>query len=175
MRSFRSHGDGHFAPEDLAACGEDVVFEEGVRIWHPETVSLGRNVYLGHMAMLKGYYKGTMRIGDDTWIGQGVFFHSAGDITIGERVGVGPFVKILTSYHGEAGRDVPILASPLEFAPVVVEEDSDLGVGSLILPGVTIGMGAQVGAGSVVTRDVPPYAVVAGNPARLLRMRADGA
>jgi acetyltransferase-like isoleucine patch superfamily enzyme len=173
MRRFVSHGDGRFTREQLAACGAHVVFEEGVRIWHPENVFLGENVYLGHGALLKGYYKNTLRVGDDTWIGQGVFFHAAGGIEIGARVGVGPFVRILTSVHEETGRDVPILAAPLRFAPVVVEADSDLGVGAVLLPGVRVGQGAQVGAGSVVTRDVPPFAVVAGNPARLLRMRPE--
>ncbi len=171
MRRFRSHGDGTFTRADFRAIGEHVVFEAGVRVWHPETITLGENVYVGHDAMLKGYYKGTLSVGDDTWLGQGVFLHSAGQITIGRRVGVGPFVKMLTSFHGEAGRDVPILEAPLEFAPIVVEDDSDLGVGAILLPGVTVGRGAQVGAGAVVTKDVAPYAVVAGNPARLLRTR----
>ncbi|MCA9548273.1 MAG: acyltransferase, partial [Myxococcales bacterium] len=151
MRRFRSHGDGRFQPEELAAVGDHAVFEEGVRIWHPERVYLGQNVYVGHQAMLKGYYKNDLRIGDDCWIGQGCFFHAAGGITVGDRVGVGPFVKILTSFHGEAGRAVPILDSPLEFAPVVVGDDCDLGVGSVLLPGVTLGRGVQVGAGAVVT------------------------
>ena len=55
----------------------------------------------------------------------------------------------------------------------VVEADSDLGVGAVILPGVRIGRGAQIGAGAVVTRDVPPFAVAAGNPARVLRFRGE--
>ncbi|MCB9544523.1 MAG: acyltransferase [Myxococcales bacterium] len=173
MRRFQSHGDGSFRPEDLRGLGADVVFEAGVRIWHPETVTLGENVYVGHDAMLKGYYRGELVVGRDTWLGQGVFLHSAGGIYIGERVGVGPFVKMLTSVHDEAGRAVPILAAPLRFAPVHVEDDADLGVGSILLPGVRVGRGAQVGAGAVVTRDVPPYAVVAGNPAKLLRMRPE--
>jgi 2,3,4,5-tetrahydropyridine-2-carboxylate N-succinyltransferase/tetrahydrodipicolinate N-acetyltransferase len=54
---------------------------------------------------------------------------------------------------------------------VVIEDDSDLGVNSVILPGVRVGRGAVVGAGAVVTEDVPAYAVVAGVPARVLRMR----
>ena len=54
---------------------------------------------------------------------------------------------------------------------MVIEDGSDIGIGVIILPGVTIGKGAQVGAGAVVTRNVPAYAIVAGVPARLLRMR----
>lgn len=147
------------------------MFEEGVLVFHPENVALGRNVYVGHQAILKGYHRNLLAIGDESWIGQQCFLHSAGGLAIGRRVGVGPGVRILTSAHREAGRDVPILFSPLELAPVSVEDDADLGVGATLLPGVTVGRGAQVGAGAVVTEDVPPYTVVAGVPARRLRER----
>jgi acetyltransferase-like isoleucine patch superfamily enzyme len=167
----RSHGSGEWKPEQLAELGPDCVFEAGVLIFHPENVALGRNVYVGHQSILKGYYRNRLVIGDETWIGQQCFFHAAGGLTIGSRVGIGPAVKILTSQHGEAGRDIPIFNAPVELKPVVIEEDSDIGVGAIIMPGVTIGRGAQIGAGSVVTRDVPAYAVVAGSPARILRER----
>lgn len=166
-----SHGTGRFTPDQLASCGDGCVFEEGVLVFHPEHVWIGDGVYVGHGAILKGYHAGELRIGDGTWIGPQCFLHAAGDLGIGRNVGVGPGVKIITSAHAEAGRDVPILHAPLRFAPVSVDDDADLGVGAIVLPGVTIGRGAQVGAGAVVTRDVPPYAVVAGNPARVLRER----
>ena len=171
MRQHRSHGTGAFSPTDFAKLGQNVVFEPGVLVFHPENIEIGDNVYVGHNAILKGYYRGKMVIGTDTWIGQGAFFHSAGDLTIGRAVGIAPHVKVLTSLHTEAGRDVPILGSPVSMARVRIEGDSDLGIGSIVLPGVTVGRGAQVGAGAVVTRDVPPYAIVAGSPARLLRYR----
>lgn len=167
----KSHGSGAFEPSQLAACGEGCVFEAGVLIFHPENVELGRNVYVGHHAILKGYYKNRLRIGDETWIGQQVFMHSAGGLEIGARVGIGPGVRIITSNHREAGREVPVLFSPVEFAPVVIGEDSDLGVGCVVLPGVTIGRGAVIGAGAVVAEDIPDYAVAAGVPARVLRLR----
>ncbi len=170
-RRHRSHGDGAFRPEDFRALGPDCVFEAGVLVFHPETISLGANVYVGHQAILKGYYKGEMHIGDDTWIGQQCFLHAAGGITVGLRVGIGPGVRVITSVHDEAGRGVAVLHSPLRFAPVVIDDDADLGVGSVVLPGVRVGRGAIVGAGSVVTRDVPDYAVVAGVPARVQRYR----
>jgi acetyltransferase-like isoleucine patch superfamily enzyme len=112
-----------------------------------------------------------MRIGDETWIGPQAFFHSAGGIDIGARVGIGPGVRILTSFHGEAGRDVPILSSPIELGPVVIEDDCDLGVGAIVLPGVRIGKGSQIGAGAVVVEDVPPYSIAVGVPARVTRER----
>lgn len=174
MRKFSSHGDGRFRSEDLARLGQDVIFEDGVRIWHPETVYIGNNVYVGHDAMLKGYYKNKLEIGDDTWIGQGVFFHSAGGLRLGPRVGVGPFVKILTSFHQATPRSTPILDAPLTFAAVEIGADVDIGVGAIILPGVRVGVGVQIGAGAVVTKDVPDYAVVVGNPARVLKLRPEG-
>jgi acetyltransferase-like isoleucine patch superfamily enzyme len=168
---FRSEGDGRFRPEDLGACGADCVFEDGVRIFHARNVRLGRNVYVGHDTILKGYHHGELLIGDETWIGQQCFLHSAGGITIGSRVGIAPAVKVLTSFHAESGRTVPILFAPIETAPVVIEDDSDLGIGAIVLPGVTIGRGAQIGAGAVVSRDVPPYTVAMGVPARVVRER----
>ncbi len=167
----RTHGTGEFRPQDLAACGQDCVFEAGALVFHPENVHLGRNVYVGHYAILKAYYKNTVEIGDETWIGQQCFFHGAGGLVIAARVGIGPGVKILTSQHGGVGRGTPIFSAPVEFAPVRIEEGADIGANAVILPGITIGAGAQVGAGAVVTRDVAAYAVVAGSPARFLRER----
>jgi acetyltransferase-like isoleucine patch superfamily enzyme len=167
----RSHGTGEFKKADFAACGDGCVFEPGVLVFHPENIRLGTNVYVGHYAVLKGYYRNTMSIGDETWVGQQCFFHSAGGLTIGSRVGIGPGVKIITSKHREAGRDTPILFSPIELAPVVIEDDADIGIGSIVLPGVSIGKGAQIGAGAVVSHDIPAYHIASGVPSQVKRER----
>ncbi len=168
----RSHGSGAFSPSELAHLGSGVVIEPGVLVFHPENVELHDEVYVGHGAILKGYYKNRMVIGARSWIGQGCFLHSAGGITIGVRVGVGPGVQILTSTHElPADRSVPIMDGPLRFAPVVLGDGCDVGVGAIVLPGVTVGRGAQIGAGAVVTRDVPEYAIAAGVPARVVGER----
>ena len=167
----RSHGSGAFRREDFRRIGDGVVLEPGVLVFHPENIELGDDVYVGHNAILKGYHKGLMTIGEGTWIGQGCFFHSAGGLTIGRAVGIGPMVKILTSQHEAAERCFPVTHTPVEFAPVVLEDGCDIGAGTVILPGSRVGRGAIVGAGAVVTRDVEPFAVVAGVPARLLRRR----
>ncbi len=167
----RSHGTGQFDRAELRRCPSSVVLEPGVLIFHPENVSLDEDVYVGHYAILKGYHQNEMVIGAGSWIGQAAFLHSAGGITIGKRVGLGPHVMILTSTHQEPGRDRPIMEGALDFAPVTLEDGCDIGIGAIILPGVTVGEGAQVGAGAVVTRDVRPFSVVAGNPARVLRER----
>ena len=168
----QSHGTGQFKPEDLARLGENVVFEPGVLIFHPENIEIGNNVYIGHNAILKGYHREKLSIADGSWIGQQVFIHSGGGVDIGENVGIGPGAKILTSRHrldGEVTK--PILHAPLDFAPVRIESGADIGVGAIILPGVTVGAFAQVAAGAVVTRNVLPKSVVAGVPAQLLRKR----
>jgi acetyltransferase-like isoleucine patch superfamily enzyme len=167
----RSHGDGSFREEQLARMGEGVVIEPGVLVFHPENVELGDGVYVGHGTLLKAYHRNRMVIGAGTWIGQQCFFHSAGGITVGANVGIAPGVKILTSSHRLDQLDRPILHADVAFAAVVVEDDADVGVGAILLPGVTVGRGAQVGAGAVVTKDVPPYAIVAGVPARVIGSR----
>ena len=84
MNPFRSHGTGAFSREQLARVGTHVIFEAGVLVFHPEQIEIGENVYVGHQTILKGYYKNRMVIGDDTWIGQQCFFHSAGGLVIAQ-------------------------------------------------------------------------------------------
>jgi acetyltransferase-like isoleucine patch superfamily enzyme len=169
----RSHGTGTFAPELLAELGaRGVVIEDGALIFHPENVVIGDEVYVGHQAILKGYFKNRLIIGKRSWIGQQAFMHAAGGLSIGIRVGIGPGVRIITSRHAlPAALSTPIMDGELELAPVVIGDGADLGVGAIVLPGVTIGPGAQVGAGAVVTTDVAAGSIVAGVPARVIGQR----
>jgi len=167
----RSHGDGLFRLEDFSSIGNGVVIEPGVLVFHPENIVLGSNVYIGHQTILKGYFKNQMIIGDGSWIGQQCFFHSAGGIIIGRNVGIGPGVKIITSFHDEESVAKPIIHSQISLAPVEIGDDCDLGIGTIVLPGVKIGKGVQVGAGAVVTKDLPEFSVAVGVPARVIRFR----
>ncbi len=167
----QSHGTGEFHREDFRSIGEGVVFEPGVLVFHPENIELGRNIYLGHYAILKGYYINNLVIGDDSWIGQFSFLHAAGGLRIGRAVGIGPRVTILTSQHQLERRELPVISAPLEFGTVIIKDGCDIGVNSCIMPGVTVGEGAVVGAGAVVVNDIPPYEVWAGVPARRIRKR----
>jgi acetyltransferase-like isoleucine patch superfamily enzyme len=168
---YATHGTGLFEKHQFRKLGRHVVFEAGILVFHPETISIGDNVYIGHNTILKGYHKNELVIGDHTWIGQGCFFHSAGGIRIGEAVGIGPMVKVISSHHRMDDLSKPVLFQDIEFKRVVIGSGSDIGMGAVILPGITIGEGAVVGAGAVVTRDVPPCAVAAGNPAGIIRYR----
>ncbi len=168
---FTTHGDGKFLPEDFLSLGENVIFEEGVLIFHPEHLEIGNNVYIGHNTILKGYHKNKMTIGDNTWIGQSCFFHSGGGLKIGSDVGIAPCVKIITSVHEENPVSYPVIRNELIMKKVSIENGCDIGLGAILLPGVKIGGGAIIGAGSVVTGDVAPHTVVAGSPARFIRQR----
>ena len=170
-RRYRSEGTGGFDIKDFKSIGDNVVFEMGVLVFHPENISIGRNVYVGHNTILKGYYKNELIIGDHTWIGQGCLFHSAGGIRIGKAVGIGPMVKVISSFHQSDELTLPILYQNVALKEVVIEDGSDIGIGVIILPGVTIGEGAIIGAGAVVTKNVPSHSVAAGVPARIIRNR----
>jgi acetyltransferase-like isoleucine patch superfamily enzyme len=170
-KKYESHGDGSFKKSDFKNIAEGVIFEKNVMVFHPETITIGTNVYVGHNTILKGYYKNEMTIGPNTWIGQNCFFHSAGGLQIGSHVGIGPYVKIITSTHDEKDTSKAIIQNEIRFDRVIIESGSDIGIGSIIMPGCKIGAKAIIGAGSVVTGNIPEYAVAAGVPARIMRYR----
>jgi acetyltransferase-like isoleucine patch superfamily enzyme len=95
-----------------------------------------------------------------------------GNITIGDRVSIAPRVTLVTSSHPNNARIRGF--APVSQGPIVIEDDAWLGAGCVILPGVRIGRGAVVGANSVVSGDVPPLHVVAGQPARTVRELTPG-
>lgn len=121
----------------------------------------------------RGAYFGSgleIEIGD--YAGIGVNCQLWGPVRIGNEVAMGPEVVIITRDHRLDNPDVPIrLQGYRESEPVVIGDNSFIGQRVIILPGVRIGRCAIVGAGAVVTKDVPDYAIVGGNPARVIRMR----
>src|SRR2546426_539855 len=110
--------------------------------------------------------------GRSSWSGPQSYFDCR-DLVLGEYVGWGPGAKVLGSEHTGDPVDVPIIQTDLVIKPVRVGRWADIGVNAVLLPGVTVGTGAIVGAGAVVTHDVPDRAIVAGVPATLLRYRTD--
>jgi acetyltransferase-like isoleucine patch superfamily enzyme len=151
-------------------CGHGLQVGSGVGFKHLETFEIGDRVFIGAQAYIQGRFDGTCMIGDNVWIGPQSYF-DARALIIEDYVGWGPGAKLLGSTHIGIPIDVPIVQTDLEIKPVRIEAWADIGTNATILPGVTIGKGSIVGAGSVVTKDVPPFSIVAGVPAHFLRWR----
>ena len=121
----------------------------------------------------KGAYFGTgskIEIGDNSGIGLDCRLY--GPIAIGSDVNMGPEVIVLTQNHRFERTDIPMrLQGRQELRPVTIHDDVWIGTRVIILPGVTVGRGAIIGAGAVVTKDVPEYATVGGNPAKIIKYR----
>lgn len=150
--------------------GNNVRIENDVGFKHLETLEIGSNVFIGAQAYIQGRYDGTCIIGDNVWIGPQSYF-DARNLIIEEYVGWGPGAKVLGSTHTGLPIDIPIVRTDLEIRPIVIGAWADIGTNAVVLPGVTVGKGSIVGAGAVVVDDVPPFAVVAGVPARFLHWR----
>ena len=150
--------------------GDGVQIGRGVLCRHPETFEIGSNVFIGDQAVLQGRFDGRCVIEDHVWIGPQSYF-DARDLVIEEAVGWGPGAKVLGSTHTGVPTHVPIIQTSLTIRPVRIGAWSDIGVNAVVLPGVTVGKGAIVGAGAVLTEDVEPFTIVAGVPARLIRRR----
>lgn len=107
-----------------------------------------------------------LTLGSQCWVNDGVWFGCTERITIGARVLIGPGVRIFDNeYHGLYERR----RQPVS-RPVTIEDDVWIAADAIVLPGVTIGRGAVIGAHSVVVEDVAAFTVVAGNPARVVKV-----
>jgi acetyltransferase-like isoleucine patch superfamily enzyme len=158
--------------------GRNLTMEDGVEIdaLSREGVQMGDNVTLGTHVLIR--VTGTMRnlgvgvrIGDDTGIGAYCYLGAAGGIMIGNHVSMGQRVNLHAENHNFRAADLLIAEQGVTRQGIIIEDDCWIGSGSIILDGVTVHKGAIIGAGSVVTRSVDPYTVVAGAPARVISHR----
>lgn len=143
--------------------------------WKRSMKHCGKGVYLRPMSSdLKGLWN--MSIGDGSSIPKGsTFYCTEAPLTIGKKVIFGPHPTIITGDHridviGKYIMDSNEKLSEND-APVVIEDDVWCGANVTILKGVTIGRGSVVAAGAVVTKSFPPYSIIGGVPARLLKRR----
>jgi acetyltransferase-like isoleucine patch superfamily enzyme len=155
--------------------------EAGVQIKGADRVTLGKECRVQYGTVLHGGGmewsdgRGQIQVGDRVFIGPHCTLFGAGGIEIGNDVLISPGTIITSHQHSFDDLERPIRDQPVQFAPVVIEHGVWIGAGAVVLPGVRIGQGAVIGAGAVVTRDVPPNAVVVGVPARVVRYRTAGA
>ena len=116
------------------------------------------------------YFTPQVSVGDRSGIG--IRCELYGSVTLGNDVMMGPEVVIYTSGHRHDRTDIPMREQgTTEQKPVVIGNDVWLGRRVLVMPGVHIGDGCIIGAGAVVTKDIPPYSVAGGVPAKILKSR----
>ena len=141
----------------------------GVQLETPERTTLGHGAKVFCSAHINAGGSGFVRVGAGTHIGRFNNLSGGGGLTIGARCAISSHVAIYTVAN-DPGAAQPALA-PSRLEPVTIGDDVFVGAGVRIIPGVTVGDGAVIGAGAVVTRDVPAGAIVAGVPARVLRIK----
>lgn len=152
--------------------GNDLQVGCNVVLKHPETMEFGNSVFIGAQTMIQGRFDGTCKIGNHVWIGPQAYF-DARDLILEDYVGWGPGAKVLGSVHTGMPVEQPIITTGLIIQPVRVGLGADVGMNASILPGVHVGAQAIIGAGAVVTKDIPEYAIAAGVPAHVLRDRRE--
>jgi acetyltransferase-like isoleucine patch superfamily enzyme len=146
----------------------DALSIEGIALGHAVTVARGATLTCTGVLAAPGV---GIRVGNRSAIGAGSMLAGQGGIRIGDDVILGPGVRIFSENHDFDALDRPIRAQGQTRAMVTIENDCWVGAGATILAGVTIGTGSVIAAGAVVTRDVPALSVVAGVPARIIKLR----
>ncbi|HEX6708350.1 MAG TPA: acyltransferase [Albitalea sp.] len=136
-------------PRFMQSMGTETIVQHGFRVTVPEKVSIGSHCNFGADVIIAG----------------------GGGVRIGDWVGFGPDVKVWSVNHRFDDPDTPWQLQGWEAKEVVIEDDVWLAANVFVMPGVTIGRGAIVSAGTVVNKSVPPYALVAGNPGRVVGWR----
>lgn len=140
-------------------------------------LTFGDKVTVGSYAIIRptNLYGGEaglgLKIGDNSSIGPYSYIGCSGYIEIGANVMMSPRVSIYSENHNFEDSEVDMIEQGVTRSFVKIEDDCWIASNSIILAGVTIGRGSIIAAGSVVTKDVPPYSIVGGNPARVIRSR----
>lgn len=175
--------------------GKGAILGKDLTLRCPQSIRLGRNVALddgclidargagkdgvvieddvvvGRQTLIQAKY-GPVRIGKSTNIGAQCVVSASGGIRFGEHVLVGAHCYIGGGLYHSSRKDIPMIQQGVySRGPVILEDDVWLGAGVIVLDNVRIGKGCIVGAGAVVTRDLPEYTVSVGAPARVIRHR----
>ena len=142
--------------------------EKGHNEYLKSRMSCGRNVSIRDRAII--YSPERLTVSDNVSINSGVTILAQGGVSIGEYTMISPGVTIVSVSHDYSKLGKEAWDGQIK-KPVIIGRNVWIAAGAIILPGVTIGDGAVVAAGSVVTKDVPPYTVVAGLPAAVTKER----
>ncbi|NET62716.1 MAG: acyltransferase [Symploca sp. SIO2E6] len=178
--------------------GGEVIFGKGIVLRHPGKITLGEQVAIDDYGLLDASgageagitlgdkvivsrncvvqgKTGPVVIGNKTDIGCNTIISSGGGIAIGSHVLIAGNCYIGGGRYITDRLDLPMMEQGVySQGPVVIEDDVWLGAGAIVLDGVRIGKGSIIGAGAVVIKDLPDYAVAVGVPAKVIRIRGDG-
>ena len=167
---------GICAQKKFLSFGEGSYIATPLLISHPEKISLGRNVSISKNIRMELYKDDTgnfpkIIIGDGCDIVYNVTILAAANVTIGKNVLIASNVLITSESHG-INPELPekYIDQELIATSITINDNVWIGEKSIILPGVTIGKGSVVGAGSVVTKNVPAYSIAVGNPAKVIKV-----
>jgi acetyltransferase-like isoleucine patch superfamily enzyme len=142
--------------------------KKGVRIGN--NVSIQKQTIIDCTGVLREIGDGLI-IGNNVGIAQNCFIQVRGTVRIGNNVIFGPNVMIFSENHNFSDPNIPIIHQGETRLPVLIQDNVWLGARSVILGGVTVGEGSIVAAGSVVNKDVPPFSIVGGVPAKIIKSR----
>lgn len=134
------------------------------------SIVVGNNTIFGYLTHVKTFPKAKLVIGKSVHINECVQIHAGKNISIGDGTLIAPFCYIMDWDHKIEGKK-PIINTGMNAERVIIGKNVWIGTGATILKGVTIGEGAVIGAGAVVARDVPPFTIVAGVPAKVIKNR----
>jgi acetyltransferase-like isoleucine patch superfamily enzyme len=140
-------------------------------------INMGNKVTIGSFALIRptNYYGGELgeglTVGDNSNIGPYCYIGCSGYVSIGNNVMISPRVSIYAENHNTDRTDIPMKDQGVKRSEVTIADDCWIASHSVILSGVTIGCGSVVAAGSVVTKNVPPFSIVAGVPAKVIKQR----
>lgn len=156
----------------LAGSGSALSIGEHVEFGCPEQVTLGNEAYFVRGAVLRACGGASLKLGNRVAVnGNARLIADFGSIVVGNDVMIGPNVVIRASNHAISRCDIPIWEQGQTSGHIIIGDDVWIGANAVILPNVRVGCHVVVGAGAVVTRDIPDFAVVAGVPAVVLRYR----
>lgn len=155
----------------LTSVGRDTIFEGMIDIPLLNRVVVGEQCLISTGVSFVVTSTGSITLGNRVYLGRNCVLASDTGITIGDNTMVAEFVSIIDADHGIENTGVPIRDQELKPAPVTIGSDVWIGRGCAILKGTSLGDGSVIGANSVVTGDIPPFAVAYGVPARIIRYR----
>jgi len=155
--------------------GSETRIDEGARLVASsprEEIRIGRRCFIRPGAQLCAW-GGSIRIGDDCSINANAIVYGTGRVLIGNAVRIAANTVLVASSHLFHRRDIPIMDQGISAVGISIADDCWLGAGVTVLDGVAIGAGSIIAAGAVVRRDVAPYSIVGGVPAKLIRFREE--